>query len=98
MLAIARGLMAQPKLLMLDEPSLGLAPLIVEQIFSIIRDINRHRVTILLIEQNANIALQVAHRGYVLETGRIRLAGQAAELLQNDHVKRAYLGLSEEIE
>ncbi len=98
MLAIARGLMAQPKLLMLDEPSLGLAPLIVEQIFSILRDINRHRVTILLIEQNANIALQVAHRGYVLETGRIRLAGQAPELLQNDHVKRAYLGLSEEIE
>jgi branched-chain amino acid transport system ATP-binding protein len=98
MVAIGRGLMAQPKLLMLDEPSLGLAPILVEQIFTIIQDINRHRVTILLIEQNANIALQVAHRGYVLETGRVTLTGRASELLNNDHVKKAYLGLYEEIE
>jgi branched-chain amino acid transport system ATP-binding protein len=98
MLAIGRGLMAQPKLLMLDEPSLGLAPIMVEHIFAIIKDINQHGITILLIEQNANIALQVANRGYVLETGRISLTGRASELLENDSVKKAYLGLYEEVE
>jgi branched-chain amino acid transport system ATP-binding protein len=92
-LAIGRGLMSQPKFLMLDEPSLGLAPIIVEHIFTIIQDINRHGVSILLIEQNANIALQVAHRGYVLETGKIRFTGRASELLENDQIKKAYLGL-----
>lgn len=98
MLTIGRGLMAQPKFLMLDEPSLGLAPIIVEKIFTTIQDINRHGVTVLLIEQNANIALQIAHRGYVLETGRISLTGVASELLKNDHVKKAYLGLYEGVE
>lgn len=98
MLAIGRGLMSHPKILMLDEPSLGLAPIIVDKIFKIIQDINGHGVTILLIEQNANIALQVAHRGYVLETGRITLTHQAKELLKDDHVKKAYLGLYEEME
>ncbi|MGA2465722.1 MAG: ABC transporter ATP-binding protein [Thermodesulfobacteriota bacterium] len=98
MLAIGRSLMAQPTLLMLDEPSLGLAPMIVVHIFSIIQDINRHQVTILLVEQNANIALQVAHRGYVLETGKMNLTGQANELLNNEHVKKSYLGLSEDAE
>jgi branched-chain amino acid transport system ATP-binding protein len=93
MLSIGRGLMTQPKLLMLDEPSLGLAPIIMEQIFNTIKDINRYGVTILLIEQNASIALQMAHRGYVLETGRIALTGRVSELLESDHVKKAYLGL-----
>ncbi len=98
MVTIGRSLMAQPRLLMLDEPSLGLAPIIVEQIFSIIKEINREGMTILLVEQNANIALQVSHRGYVLETGRITLTDSAPSLLENAHVKRAYLGLHEEME
>ena len=92
MLAIARELMAHPELLLLDEPSMGLAPIIVEQIFDIIRDINHHGTSILLVEQNAQMALSVAHRGYVLETGKVVLEGQADELLTNPVVQEAYLG------
>ncbi len=92
MLAIGRALMANPRVLLLDEPSMGLAPVLVEQIFETIVDINRHGTTILLVEQNAAIALEVAHRGYVLETGTIVLAGTAAELTANETVRRAYLG------
>ncbi len=92
MLAIGRALMARPKLLLLDEPSMGLAPIIVEQIFDTIRAINREGVTILLVEQNAAIALAVSHRGYVLETGTIILEGKADELTHNDLVLQAYLG------
>ena len=92
MLAVARALMSRPKIMMMDEPSLGLAPLIVRDIFSIIKEINKNGVTILLIEQNANMALKTAHRGYVLETGRIKLQGTGAELLANEEVKKAYLG------
>ncbi|MBE7047000.1 MAG: ABC transporter ATP-binding protein [Ruminococcaceae bacterium] len=92
MLAVARALMSRPKLMMMDEPSLGLAPLIVRDIFSIIKEINKNGVTILLIEQNANMALKTADRGYVLETGRISLSGTGAELLANEDVKKAYLG------
>ena len=94
MLAVGRALMSRPKLLMMDEPSLGLAPLIVQDIFSIIREINRQGVTILLIEQNANMALRIAEVGHVLETGRITLSGSGAELLSNDAVRAAYLGKS----
>ena len=92
MLAIGRSPMGNPKLLLLDEPSLGLAPNLVQLIFDLIRDINRQGVTILLIEQNANMALKVADYGYVLETGRITLHGPAKELRSNEEVKRAYLG------
>ncbi len=92
MLAVARALMSRPKLMMMDEPSLGLAPLIVRDIFSIIKEINNNGVTILLIEQNANMALKTADRGYVLETGRIKIEGTGAELLANEEVKKAYLG------
>jgi branched-chain amino acid transport system ATP-binding protein len=92
MLAVARGLMARPRLLLLDEPSMGLAPILVEEIFEIIREINRQGTTILLVEQNANMALQVANRGYVLETGRIALEGKASDLLHNPQVIQAYLG------
>lgn len=92
MLAVGRGLMSRPKVLMMDEPSLGLAPLVVQGIFDIIREINRQGVTILLIEQNANMALKVADYAYVLETGRITLNGTGAELLANESVKEAYLG------
>ncbi len=92
MLAIARGLMSNPKLMLLDEPSLGLAPLLVERIFSIIREINREGVTILLVEQNAHLALQFAQYGYVMETGRIALHDTAANLMKNDYVRQAYLG------
>jgi len=92
MLAMGRALMSRPKLLMLDEPSMGLAPLLVEQIFEIIKELNAAGVTILLVEQNANMALAVAHRGYVLETGRIVTADNAAALLQDDAVRKAYLG------
>jgi branched-chain amino acid transport system ATP-binding protein len=92
MLAVGRALMSRPKLMMMDEPSLGLAPLIVRDIFSIIKEINKRGVTILLIEQNANMALSTAHTGYVLETGRITLAGPGKELLANEAVKAAYLG------
>jgi branched-chain amino acid transport system ATP-binding protein len=92
MLAVGRALMSRPKLMMMDEPSLGLAPLVVQNIFSIIREINQQGVTILLIEQNANMALKTAHTGYVMETGRITLSGAGRELLANDAVKAAYLG------
>jgi branched-chain amino acid transport system ATP-binding protein len=93
MCAIGRALMGRPKLLMLDEPSLGLAPNIVEQIFEIIRDIARQEVTILLVEQNAQLALEIAHRGYVMATGHIVLEGTGRALLDNAHVRQAYLGL-----
>ena len=92
MLAIGRALMANPRLLLLDEPSMGLAPVLVEQIFDTIIDINRQGMTILLVEQNAAMALSIAHRGYVLETGSIALTGTAAELSDNADVRRAYLG------
>jgi branched-chain amino acid transport system ATP-binding protein len=92
MLAIGRGLMARPKLLLLDEPSMGLSPLLVEQIFETIKAINAQGVTILLVEQNAAMALEICRRGYVLETGNIILEGPAAELAQSDLVKQAYLG------
>ena len=93
MLAIGRALMALPKLLMLDEPSLGLAPLIVKEIFAIIGEINRAGVTVLLVEQNTRQALALSRRGYVLESGRVVLVGSGEELLSNEHVRRAYLGL-----
>lgn len=92
MLAVGRALMSRPKLMMMDEPSLGLAPLVVKDIFSIIRKINEQGVTILLIEQNANMALHTADLAYVLETGRITLSGTGRELLSNEAVKKAYLG------
>ncbi len=92
MLAVARALMSHPKLMMMDEPSLGLAPLIVQDIFNIIKEINKQGVTILLIEQNANMALRIADQGYVLETGRISLSGTGRELLADESVKAAYLG------
>jgi len=92
MLAMGRALMSQPKLLMLDEPSMGLAPLLVEQIFSIIKELHTAGVTVLLVEQNANMALSVADRGYVLETGKITLTDNAETLLSNDAVRKAYLG------
>ena len=92
MLAMGRALMSKPKLLMLDEPSMGLAPLLVEQIFSIIEELNAAGTTILLVEQNARMALSIAHRGYVLETGNIVTTGTGKELLTNDSVRKAYLG------
>jgi branched-chain amino acid transport system ATP-binding protein len=92
MLAIGRALMARPRLLLLDEPSMGLSPVVVEKIFDTVVDINRQGTTILLVEQNAAMALAVAHRGYVLETGHIALTGTAAELAENPDVRRAYLG------
>lgn len=92
MLAVGRALMSRPKLMMMDEPSLGLAPLIVRGIFDIIKEINRRGVTILLIEQNANMALHTADMGYVLETGSITLSGPGKELMANEEVKKAYLG------
>ncbi len=92
MLAIGRALMSQPKLLMLDEPSMGLAPILVEQIFDIIRRLHEKGTTILLVEQNAQMALSVADRAYVLETGSISLSGTGAELLESDEVRKAYLG------
>ena len=92
MLAVARALMSRPKLMMMDEPSLGLAPIIVKGIFDIIREINKQGVTILLIEQNANMALQCADSAYVMETGRITMSGTGAQLLADERVKEAYLG------
>ena len=92
MLAMARALMSKPRLMMLDEPSMGLAPILVEQIFDIIRELHAAGTTILLVEQNAQMALSVADRAYVLETGNISMSGPAAELLENDAVRRAYLG------
>ncbi|MGQ9466924.1 MAG: ABC transporter ATP-binding protein [Anaerolineae bacterium] len=92
MLAVGRALMAKPRLLLMDEPSMGLAPILVEEIFNIIQRINQEGVTILLVEQNAHMALSVAHRGYVLETGVIQMEGTAAELRDNPRVREAYLG------
>lgn len=92
MLAMGRALMSKPELLMLDEPSMGLAPLLVEQIFDIIKELNAAGTTILLVEQNAQMALSIAHRGYVLETGKIVLSAQADDLLNDDAVQKAYLG------
>jgi len=92
MLAMGRGLMANPKLLMLDEPSMGLAPVVVETIFEIIEKLNKDGITILLVEQNANLALSIADRGYVMETGEIKLTGTGKELLANEEVRKAYLG------
>lgn len=92
MLTIGRALMAHPKLLLLDEPSLGLAPLLVKLIFETIHEINARGVTVLLVEQNARAALKIAHRGYVLETGRVVLAGKATDLLNDERVRKAYLG------
>jgi branched-chain amino acid transport system ATP-binding protein len=93
MLVISRGLMSRPKLLMLDEPSLGIAPLLVARIFEVIKNINQRGMTILLVEQNAAVALNIAHHGYVLETGEIVLSGGAQELLQEEKVREAYLGV-----
>lgn len=92
MLAVARALMSKPSLIMMDEPSLGLSPIFVKNIFDIIKEINKSGVTILLIEQNANMALKIADRGYVLETGMITMEGTGKELLVNEDVKKAYLG------
>ena len=92
MLAMARALISKPKLLMLDEPSMGLAPILVEQIFDIIKELHQAGVTILLVEQNAQMALSIADRAYVLETGRIAMTGEASALLKNDDVRKAYLG------
>ena len=92
MLALGRALMSRPKLMMMDEPSLGLAPLVIKEIFNIIRRINEGGTTVLLVEQNANMALKVAHHAYVLETGRIKMEGSGKELLENEEIKEAYLG------
>ena len=92
MLALGRALMCRPKLIMMDEPSLGLAPLVIKEIFNIIRSINENGTTVLLVEQNANMALKVAHHAYVLETGRIMMEGSGKELLENEEIKEAYLG------
>jgi branched-chain amino acid transport system ATP-binding protein len=93
MVAIARGLMCRPRLLMLDEPSLGLAPLLVEEVFRIVCEINGQGVTVLLVEQNLRQALEVAHRAFVLETGRVTLSGPSRDVLANAHIRAAYLGL-----
>jgi branched-chain amino acid transport system ATP-binding protein len=93
MLAIARGLMLKPKLILLDEPSLGLAPLVVSQIFDIIKEVNRRGITILLVEQNVQKALELADKGYVLENGRIVMSGKGMDLLCDDHIRKAYLGI-----
>lgn len=92
MLAMGRAIMSRPRLLLLDEPSMGLAPLLIKEIFAIIQDINKTGTTVLLVEQNANMALSIAHRAYVLETGRITLSGDAKELAASDEVRKAYLG------
>ena len=92
MLAVGRALLSRPQLMMMDEPSLGLAPLIIKDIFNIIQEINSRGMTILLIEQNANMALKVAHQAYVLETGKITMSGTGQELLENPDIKAAYLG------
>jgi branched-chain amino acid transport system ATP-binding protein len=94
MVAMGRALMARPKLLLLDEPSMGLAPIFVERIFEIVREINQQGTPVLLVEQNASMALDVAHRGYVMETGRITLTEEASKLAQNEQVQKAYLGIA----
>ncbi len=92
MLAVGRALMSDPKIILMDEPSMGLSPLLVQEVFDIIKEVNQQGITILLVEQNAKMALKVASRAYVLETGKIKLSGDARELLDNDEVKKAYLG------
>ena len=92
MLAIGRALMSRPKMLLLDEPSMGLSPILVQEIFQCITEVNRDGTTVLLVEQNAKMALSISHRAYVLETGNISLEGPAAELLDNEQVRQAYLG------
>ena len=92
MLAMARALMSRPEIILMDEPSMGLAPILVQEIFEIIKEINADGTTVLLVEQNANRALQIAHRAYVLETGEIVLSGEGKDLLSNEQVKKAYLG------
>ena len=92
MLAMGRALMSRPKLLMLDEPSMGLSPILVNEIFAIIKEVNKTGTTILLVEQNANMALSIANRAYVLETGKVVMEGNAKDLLSNDDVRKAYLG------
>jgi branched-chain amino acid transport system ATP-binding protein len=94
MLAMGRALMAGPKLMMLDEPSMGLAPMLVEKIFDVVKEINAQGTTILLVEQNAHVALEICDRGYVLETGKVTLADDGAALLNNPHVQEAYLGVA----
>ena len=93
MLATARGLMASPRILLMDEPSMGLAPVLVDQIFDVIRELNKKGTTILLVEQNALMALSVAHRAYVLQTGAIVLSGKASEVANDESVRKAYLGI-----
>ena len=93
MLAIGRGLMSLPELLMLDEPSLGLSPIFVQNIFDIVREINRQGTTVLLVEQNIHHSLQLSDKGYVIENGKIVLEGKGKELLENDYIKKAYLGI-----
>jgi branched-chain amino acid transport system ATP-binding protein len=92
MLSISRALLSKPRLLMLDEPSLGLAPRVVQQIFQIIEKLNREGMTILLVEQNARMALKISHRAYVLETGKVRISGVGKELLENPEIQASYLG------
>lgn len=92
MLAMARALMNRPKLFLLDEPSMGLSPVLVQEVFNLIQKINQRKTTVLLVEQNANLALSIAHRGYILEHGNLILSGKASELLNNEDVKKAYLG------
>ena len=92
MLAVGRALMSDPRIILMDEPSMGLSPLLVKEIFAIIKEVNRQGITVLLVEQNAKMALKVANRAYVLETGKIKLSGDTKELLKNDEVKKAYLG------
>ncbi len=92
MLAMGRALMAKPKILLLDEPSMGLAPILVKEIFNIVEDINKKGTTVLLIEQNARMALSVAHRAYVMETGKIVLSGTGKELSESEEIQKAYLG------
>jgi branched-chain amino acid transport system ATP-binding protein len=92
MLAIGRALMAKPRLLLLDEPSMGLSPVLVEQVFDIIQTINAQGTTVLVVEQNAAVALSIAHRAYLLQGGRISMQGEAAALLKEDHIRHAYLG------
>lgn len=92
MLAMGRALMAKPKILLLDEPSMGLAPILVKEIFNIVEDINKKGTTVLLIEQNARMALSVAHRAYVMETGKIVLSGTGKELAESEEIQKAYLG------
>lgn len=93
MLAVGRALMSHPQMILMDEPSMGLSPLLVKEIFNIIKEVHEQGITVLLVEQNAKMALSIADRGYVLETGRISMSGDAKELLNNDKVKKAYLGL-----